>query len=774
MRLFKKKLSAVLFITSLIFVYVNSPLHSTNAFDISGEISEINQVTEPISTEQVGQVFNGITIVDNTSANPFPAQINVSTSITAILDANITLTGITHANARDIELLLLSPGGTYISLYSSDCDDPISDVTWIFDDEAGGDLPSAGCGSGTYLSGADSSYVMDAETALPDESTYVDLLSSVDGQDPNGLWSLYVYDWNGNGLSGSITNWSLEITGAGTAAIVESGGSTDIGEGGPTDTIEVTYAPATTAGFDLVFDPDAQCSINGNPAGNAVTVAVATSSTSTLATVSAVDDSLIEGGHTCGVAVSIQNSSDPSYANQNLGTVTANISDNDSAGISVTESDITMAEGDLSNTAIYNVALDATPPSGNVVIDVSTNSECEVTAPFTGTAGQITLANTTPQTITLVAVDDFIAESATHSCAVTQTVNDAATTANAFDGLAVADPTLNVIDNDAFGISITNLETPPQTSEGGDISEFSIVLTSQPIADVTISFTSGDTTEGTVSPPLTFTSANWDTPQTLTVTGVNDAFSDGNIVYQASGQSSSSDPNYDLRSISTGNITNLDDEGAAGLNVSPTFLLVAEDTPNENSFSVSLAGAPATPVTVSLTYDMSQLTLSTNTLSFDNSNWNIPQVVNVDAIVDDLAEGSGVQYLITVMANGDAGFAGLSDIVDVRVFDFETDIIGHVPNHGLIMIETGQATKASGSPSEGVAKTRDGSDIYLPADDDNNGYDTYIVTDIRTYQGETWLALWQGNMNWLWVKYDPAMMTILGSIDWHVSTEWIP
>ena len=51
-----------------------------------------------------------------------------------------------------------------------------------------------------------------------------------------------------------------------------------------------------------------------------------------------------------------------------------------------------------------------------------------------------------------------------------------------------------------------------------------MVLNTQPTADVTIALSSSDTTEGTVSPAsLTFTTANWNVAQTVTVTGVDDA-----------------------------------------------------------------------------------------------------------------------------------------------------------------------------------------------------------------------------------------------------------
>ena len=71
-----------------------------------------------------------------------------------------------------------------------------------------------------------------------------------------------------------------------------------------------------------------------------------------------------------------------------------------------------------------------------------------------------------------------------------------------------------------------------------------MVLTSQPTADVTIGLTSSDTTEGTVPAPLTFTSANWNVAQTVTVTGVNDDLDDGDIAYTIVTTATSADTIY--------------------------------------------------------------------------------------------------------------------------------------------------------------------------------------------------------------------------------------
>ncbi|MFC5193172.1 hypothetical protein ACFPIK_15480, partial [Algoriphagus aquatilis] len=61
---------------------------------------------------------------------------------------------------------------------------------------------------------------------------------------------------------------------------------------------------------------------------------------------------------------------------------------------------------------------------------------------------------------------------------------------------------------------------------------FTIVLDSQPSGNVIITLTGLDATEGSLSTTtLTFTSANWNVPQTVTVTGVDDSITDGDITY---------------------------------------------------------------------------------------------------------------------------------------------------------------------------------------------------------------------------------------------------
>ncbi|MFN8633702.1 MAG: right-handed parallel beta-helix repeat-containing protein [Chloroflexota bacterium] len=84
------------------------------------------------------------------------------------------------------------------------------------------------------------------------------------------------------------------------------------------------------------------------------------------------------------------------------------------------------------------------------------------------------------------------------------------------------------------------------TTESGGQASFAVVLASQPSADVTIGLSSSNTNEGTVSPAsLTFTAANWNVPQTATVTGVGLGAPNGNATYSIiTAPAVSTDPNF--------------------------------------------------------------------------------------------------------------------------------------------------------------------------------------------------------------------------------------
>ena len=104
------------------------------------------------------------------------------------------------------------------------------------------------------------------------------------------------------------------------------------------------------------------------------------------------------------------------------------------------------------------------------------------------------------------------------------------------------------------------------TTEAGGTASFSVLLNSQPTADVIIGLSSSDTTEGTISvPSLTFTSANWNLSQTVTVAGVDDPIIDGNIAYSIlTAPAVSSDTNYNGIKASDVTLINIDNDPRRG------------------------------------------------------------------------------------------------------------------------------------------------------------------------------------------------------------------
>ncbi|MHC4597648.1 MAG: hypothetical protein ACYS47_01455 [Planctomycetota bacterium] len=111
------------------------------------------------------------------------------------------------------------------------------------------------------------------------------------------------------------------------------------------------------------------------------------------------------------------------------------------------------------------------------------------------------------------------------------------------------------------------------TDERGRTDRFTVVLETPPAGDVTITLMSSDKTEGSVSPSsLTFTPENAATPQTVTVTGMDDMEVDGDQKYLIfTDPASSTDANYDGLDPADVSVMNLDDDkksrGAGGVPV---------------------------------------------------------------------------------------------------------------------------------------------------------------------------------------------------------------
>ena len=142
-------------------------------------------------------------------------------------------------------------------------------------------------------------------------------------------------------------------------------------------------------------------------------------------------------------------------------------------------------------------------------------------------------------------------------------VNDGSSDNN-FDSLSDQTVTAATADNDSPGFTVAESGGGTEVAETGTTDTFTVVLTQAPNSNVVIDVSSGDTDEATVSPSsLTFTTGNWNSAQTVTVTGVADNAVDGsqNTTITLSVNDGSSDNNFDSLSDQTVTATTADPWG---------------------------------------------------------------------------------------------------------------------------------------------------------------------------------------------------------------------
>ena len=89
---------------------------------------------------------------------------------------------------------------------------------------------------------------------------------------------------------------------------------------------------------------------------------------------------------------------------------------------------------------------------------------------------------------------------------------------------------------------------------------------------------------------LTFDAADWKTPQTVTVTGLNDHLADRESDLPDYRHSDYADGNYNAMAITPVSVTNIN-TNVAGFTVAPTAL-TTYDTGTLASFDVTLTSAP--------------------------------------------------------------------------------------------------------------------------------------------------------------------------------------
>lgn len=319
------------------------------------------------------------------------------------------------------------------------------------------------------------------------------------------------------------------------------------------------------------------------------------------------------------------------------------------------------------STATFTVALE-TKPKADVIVNVSSSNTSEGTVDVTSLT--FTPENwNTPQTVTITGVDD----SNTDGPAAFNIILAASTSTDAdYNGRDPIDVTVTNIDNEG-GITV-NPTGGLTTTEAAGTATFTVRLTQAPTADVTISLSSSDSSEGSVAPAsLTFTSANWDQEQTVTITGADDFIDDGNITYSIiTAAAVSTDPFFNNRNPADVTVENADDD-TAGVTITPTSGLTAIESAGTAVYTIVLKTQPTADVTVTaVSEDTTEGTVSPATFTFNASNWNVEQAFTLTGVDDLLLDGNISYFLTHSFASADPLYSAITPIlVAVTTLDDE-------------------------------------------------------------------------------------------------------
>ena len=244
-------------------------------------------------------------------------------------------------------------------------------------------------------------------------------------------------------------------------------------------------------------------------------------------TVTGADDNIIDGTITSTITITVDDAnSDNNFDPVDDQTVSAATTDDDVAGFTVAQTGGSTSVDETGTTDTFTVVLNAQPAS-NVVFTVTSSDTGEKTAnsPLTFTPGNWNTA----QTVTVTGVDDNIIDG-TVTSTITVAVDDA-NSDNDFDSVADQTVSATTTDDDVAGFTVVETDGSTSVDESGTTDTFTVVLNAQPAENVVVLLVSSDDTgEATVSGALTFTPANWNTAQTVTVTGVDDNLVDGSQV----------------------------------------------------------------------------------------------------------------------------------------------------------------------------------------------------------------------------------------------------
>ncbi len=484
--------------------------------------------------------------------------------------------------------------------------------------------------------------------------TITSVNDTTDAPDKRVTVSATVAGGNGASLSSAVTLTITDDEAAPDVALTLSPAS--IAETGGVSTITATLSHRSSAITTITVRPVAGAYTVGSD--STITIAAGSTANATdTVEITAVDNATDAPNRDVTVSVVANN-------DQGAGSVTGTaltITDDDAApDVTLMLSPASISEAGGVSTVSATLTHPSSAATTITVRPVANAYTVGSDSTITIAAGQ--MANAT-DTVALTAVDNDI--DASDNAVMVQT----AAVENDHGAGTVQAASLTITDDDEAAIEVSAMTTTTvrlHTTESGRAETFTVTLASEPTGNVALSVVSSDTTEGTVSPSvLTFSSTTWNTAQTVTVTGQDDAPAnnvDGNQNYTVTlsvNQTDTQDTNYDALSPVSVYMINRDND--FGLDIS-TITGQATEAGGSATFTVALLTQPSAAVTISVTsQDPSEGRVEPAMLTFAPASYNTAQTVTVTGQDDTIDDGDVTWAVRLALSSGDANYDALMD-----------------------------------------------------------------------------------------------------------------
>ena len=234
--------------------------------------------------------------------------------------------------------------------------------------------------------------------------------------------------------------------------------------------------------------------------------------------------------------------------------------------------------------------------------------------------------------------------------------------------------------------------------------QYRVTLSRAPVEDVTVVVVGIQGTDLTVEPSrLTFTPENWEGVRTVTVTAAGDP--DGGldqvrIRHRATGGGFEN-------SFVPGLLVVVADNDTPGLDLNPGALTVREEDAKGAAYTVALKTEPKQPVTVTVDGAAgTDVVLGQTALTFDATDWSVPQTVTVTARGD--ADAVDEEVKLVHRANGSYLLGATVEVLVTVVDDDEPSTAVEIRTDTASMEEGGGARTVSVTASyDGAAELRD-------------------------------------------------------------------